>query len=160
MKKNNNKILVISLIIILILVGTIGILKFNDINKKYKNNKTLYCKIESKEEEKIEFYFNFLDGKVYQYTIITTNPITESFDKEKYQKAISINNDKYEGFTSKIFSDDKKYIITEVYNLNNLSDEDTKSLTIFHKKELRNLTREEIKENIIVFSDDATYTCN
>lgn len=154
MKKN--KIFIIIILILTFIIVALGI-KVYTLNETSKNNETLYCVMEDKKQQsKMEIYFDFKDNQVYRYTVISTNPYKESINISNYEKIISNTNKKYEGAISKVWTDNKKVVTTEISNLDILSATEFKELTGISKKELQSKNRDEIIESIIPFGEEST----
>ncbi len=154
MKKN--KIFIIIILILTFIIVALGI-KVYTLNETSKNNETLYCVMEDKKQQsKMEMYFDFKDNQVYRYTVISTNPYKESINISNYEKIISNTNKKYEGAISKVWTDNKKVVTTEISNLDILSETEFKELTGISKKELQSKNRDEIIESIIPFGEEST----
>lgn len=115
MKKD--KIFIIIILILTFIIVALGI-KVYTLNETSKNNETLYCVMEDKKQQsKMEMYFDFKDNQVYRYTVISTNPYKESINISNYEKIISNTNKKYEGAIAKVWTDNKKVVTTEIFNL-------------------------------------------
>ena len=131
MKKNKLFIIIIFILAVIILI--LGI-KTYTLNKTAKNNESIYCVMEDKTQQtKKEMYFDFKDNQIYRYTVISTNPYTEK---------------------SKVWTDNKKVVTTEISNLDLLSETEFKELTGMSKKEFQSKNRDEIIESIIPFTSE------
>lgn len=152
MKKN--RLFIIIILILAVIVVALGI-KTYTLNETAKNNETIYCVMEDKTQQtKMEMYFDFKDNQVYRYTVISTNPYTENTNITNYETFMSNANKKYEGATSKVWTDNKKVVTTEISNLDLLSEAEFKELTGMSKKELQSKNRDEIIESIIPYVTD------
>ena len=160
MKKN--RIFIIIILILAVIVVALGI-KTYTLNETAKNNESIYCVMEDKTQQtKMEMYFDFKDNQVYRYTVISTNPYTENINITNYETALNNTNKKYEGATSKVWTDNKKVVTTEISNLDLLSETEFKELTGMSKKELQSKNRNEIIESIIPYITDESvnFECN
>ncbi|MBE6147761.1 MAG: hypothetical protein E7168_05495 [Firmicutes bacterium] len=152
MKKNKLFIIIIFILAVIILI--LGI-KTYTLNETAKNNESIYCVMEDKTQQtKMEMYFDFKDNQVYRYTVISTNPYTENINITNYETALNNTNKKFEGATSKVWTDNKKVVTTEISNLDLLSETEFKELTGMSKKELQSKNRDEIIESIIPFTSE------
>lgn len=165
--RNDNFIIIVILFLSLIILSIIFIN-----NLKNKSNETdsidhnaivsnaIYCKTETSPTDKIEIYYDFKDDSVYRYTIVTTSPIQEDFDKVKKEKlinSIETLNSKYKGLISKIWFEDDAYTITEIFDLERLTESEMKNLTGISIKEIKNQSRDELKKAIIPMSSSSFY---
>lgn len=153
-KSNHNSIFILILCLILIIFSIIVIKNLRNNTDSFKNSNasegnSIYCKTETSPTDKIEIYFDFKDGSAYRYTIVTTSPLKKDFDKEKYEEAITGLNLKYKGLLSKIWYEEDTYTITEVFDLERLTESEMKNSTGISLKELKNQSREEIKKTIV-----------
>lgn len=119
---------------------------------------TIYCKSETSPTEKIEIYYDFKDGSVYKYTIVTTNPITKDVDREKQEQFITAGNLKYKGLIAKIWYENDTYTTTEIFDLDRLKENEMRDLTGISIKELKNTSRDELI-NTIVPTSSFKFTC-
>ena len=119
---------------------------------------SIYCKSETSPTDKIEIYYDFKDGSVYKYTIVTTNPITEDVDREKQEQFITAGNLKYKGLIAKIWYENDAYTTTEIFDLDRLKENEMRDLTGISIKELKNTSRDELI-NTIVPTSSFKFTC-
>ena len=146
-----NRLFIIILVVIILILG----IKTYTLNETAKNNESIYCLMEDKiQQTKMEMYFDFKDNQVYRYTVISTNPYTENINITNYETLLNNANKKYEGITSKVWTDNKKVVTTEISNLDLLSEAEFKELTGMSKKELQSKNRDEIIESIIPFTSE------
>ena len=121
-------------------------------NQNAIDGDAIYCKTETSPSDKIEIYYDFKDGSVYKYTIVITSPIQEALDKEKQAEFIAALNSQYKGLSSKVWYDDDSYTTIETFYLDLLTEDEMKHLTGLSIKDLKNQSREELKNSIIAFS--------
>ena len=131
------------------------------LKEQLKNNSTIYCVMEDeKKENKMELYFDYKDGKIYKYSIINTNKMTDNINIDAYKQKMENNNQKYKGATGKFWTDSNIYVTSEIYNLDLLSEKEWKELTMFSKKDLQTKTRQEIIDSILPVTKGKTFHCN
>ena len=131
------------------------------LKEQLKNNSTIYCVMEDeKKENKMELYFDYKDGKIYKYSIINTNKMTDNINIDAYKQKMEDNNQKYKGATGKFWTDSNIYVTSEIYNLDLLSEKEWKELTMFSKKDLQTKTRQEIIDSILPVTKGKTFHCN
>lgn len=156
----NNKILYL-IIFLLIVILTFLLIKTLFVNRKLRDNSSIYCVMEdSLGENKMEIYYDFIDGEVYKFSIINTNKMTENVNVDAYKDSMKKLNDKYKGATGKFWTDNNIYITTEIYDLTLLSEYEFKEITSMSKKELKTKTRQDIIDSIIPMGSDGIYKCN
>ena len=163
-RKNNHNIIfivILCLICVVFVIIFINNLRNNDKDSSTSEGNAIYCKTENSPTDKIEIYFDFKDGAAYRYTIVTTSPLKKDFDKEKYDEFILGLNLKHKGLMSKIWYEEDTYTITEVFDLDRLTEDEMNNLTGISKKELKSQSRDKIKKTIvpIVAQGMATAVC-
>ena len=167
-KQSNSKaIIIFVLLLVVIIIGSMLInslfSKNSEPNEKdttAQDYSSIYCKTEMSPTDKIEHYYDFYDGSVYRYTLITTVPINKDFNKEKKEKlidAIEKMNTKYKGAISKIWFEEEAYTLTEIYDLNSLTEAEMKNIMGMSIKELKKQSREELKKSIVPMSGTSFY---
>lgn len=149
--KKNSIIYSGAIVILLIIIGFL-VYKNQMVNKNKFNTESIYCTY-GKNEDKIELYIDFKDGKAYRYTHVLTNKMDSNFNLSGYQESFDMENQKYKGVVAKIWNDDNIRVITEVFDLNILSEKEMQDLTAISIKELQSKTRAEIIEQF------ADYDC-
>lgn len=164
-KNRNHKPILILILSLIFIVFTI--IFINNLRNKTEDNgsvdrnaiegNAIYCKTETSPTDKIELYFDFKDGSAYRYTIVTTSPLKKDFDREKYEEAITGLNLKYKGVMSKIWYEEDTYTITEVFDLERLTENEMKNSTGISIKELKDQSREEIKKTIVPIVGSSFY---
>lgn len=128
---------------------------------KSKEYESIHCVLGDKEGiEKMELYYDFNDNKVYRFSIVSTNALTDSIDIEKYEKAVTNTNAKYAGYSGKVWHDDEKMINLETYYVDLFSEEQFNEILMMSKKELQSKNRKEIIESITPMGDNANFSCN
>jgi hypothetical protein len=154
-KKNITLIVVVILIAIVIGMG----IRLYFINKELQNNKTIYCVTEDS-ESKLEIYYDFKNGKVYRYSVINTQPFSESLNIDAYSDNANSFNLKYKGATNKIWYDNNEFVTTEIYDLNLLTEDEFKEITGMSKTKLQEKSRSEIIDSYIPMANsDASFEC-
>ena len=149
----NNKIIIISVISILVLLISFFSVKYYLTNKKLKDNAPIYC-ISSSKDGKMEIFFDFKDGEVYRYSIISTNKLTDDFDINRYKELTDKFNNESESAIEKVYIKDNNYIIMDIYNIDFMKDEDFKKLMFISKEEFKSKSRKEIKDSVVPISAD------
>ena len=149
MKKN--KIIIISVISILVVLISFFSVKYYLTNKKLKDNAPIHC-ITNGSDSKIEVFYDFKNGEVYRYSIISTNKITDSFDINRYKELTDKFNNENEGAIEKVYVKDDNYIIMDIYNIDFMNDEDFKKLMFMSKEEFKSKSRKEIKDSVVPIS--------
>lgn len=139
----------ISVLLLVITIGGIYLfLKFNPPlevgSLASSDSNSIYCKSETSQTDKIELYYDFKDGSVYRYTIVTTNPITEEVDRKRQEQFIDALNLKYKGIIAKIWYENDTFTTIEIFDLDRLTETEMKDLTGISIKELKNKSREEL----------------
>ena len=148
----------------LIIISTLALtsIVFNIVlisNQNASDGDAIYRKTETSPNDKIEIYYDFKDDSVYKYTIVITSPIQEDLDKEKQEQFISALNSQYKGLSSKIWYDDDSYTTIETFYLDLLTEDEMKHLTGLSIKDLKNQSREQLKNSIIPISGN-DHSCN
>lgn len=154
MKKQSwGKCIVLVLGIVVVVVGMMLLFK--------KDESSIYCVMEdTKQENKMEIYYDFKDGKVYRYSIVNTNKLTENINVEAYKEMMEKSNNKYKGATSKFWNDNNTYMTTEIFNLDLLTENEFKEITGMSLKELKSKTRKEIIKSITPMGNGGSFKCN
>lgn len=120
------------------------------------NGNSVYMKL-SEESSTLERYFDFHNGKVYRYSTVVTNDCDISTDEGKKRfeaaKKACERNEQYHGYLSKVWVENSKMFIYEVFDLNMLSDEEKKTLGV---DEYENKTREQIVNGVDVMQADGS----
>ena len=134
-------------ILFLIIFCLISIIVTNNNN----NYSSIYCYSEG-EVGNMKIYFDFRDGTVYRYTIVTENPITSTINKELMENQVDENNKKYKGYISKIWFDNQNYTTIDIYDLDILTEDEMKELTNISIKEMKKQSRKEIIDSVLPMS--------
>ena len=102
-----NKLFILAFSFILVITA-ISFFAFKSINAESKSNgyESIHCVLWDKEGiDKMELYYDFIDEKVYRFSIIGTNALSDSINVENYEKAMNATNEKYAGYSGKVWHD-------------------------------------------------------
>ena len=150
---NKKKAVIVNIAIInAIFVVNILVWKYYSDN----NSDSIYMKLSDKNWS-LERYFDFHNGKVYRYSTVVSNACDMNTDegKKSYEAAKRIcseNNEKYHGYMSKVWVENGKMTIYEVYDLQLLDDEEKKK---FGVNDYTNKNRAQIIRGIDVMNGEA-----
>ena len=102
---------ILIMMVTLVLIVFLCFFKIIKLNNEIQKNKTIYCTmLDNSNDSKMEISFDFKDGKVYRYSVISTNRINDNVNKENYDYLMSKSNKEHKGATQKFWSNEEIYI--------------------------------------------------
>lgn len=151
MDKKKTRMVVNTVIVLVIVIANLLVWRYYS---NSRNGNSVYMKL-SDDSSTLERYFDFHKGKAYRYSTIVTNDCDIDTDdgKKSFESARKAceRNDKYHGCLSKVWVENGKMVIYEVFDLNMLSDEEKKALGV---DGYENKTRAQIVNSVDVIQGE------
>lgn len=154
----NNKILIGVIVGLILIIGGLCYGLFR-VNNKLVNNNTIHC-VMSDSDGTMEFFYDYRDGEIYRYSIISTFSYKDSVNVDAYKLGVERYNEKYKGVVEKFWTDYNTCVTMEIFNFDLLSDEEFQETMYMSRSKFKELSRQDIIDSFVPMMNDGTFECN